>query len=521
MDILAEQERAEGYTKCGGNGDNYQPLPNTLIEAAVQMIERQDVAGQALAATLKESEFIKMDLLRDDVGWRKISTTANNLDMPPQMRKFTVWRARQFTRFNGIVKQMLALYTNFGIGTGFGWDVIDKDESGGKAKEVLDTLIKANPKTFKSQGQRLNSDALYTDGEMFFVLFAGTDSVKIRTIDPMEMVDIITDPDDKATPILYARRFMRGMTEKVKYYLDWNATDLDTTVDDIKIPTGLPALTADNVDDGVVYHAKLRGRGTRGESGFTADMDWSAQYSKFMTARAAITLAIASLAYKLKVKGGAGNIAAIQSQVGSALDTSSGSGETNPPAASGSTWLENQGAELSAMKQETGAAAAKVDAGLFLQAAGVGSGIYPQYLGSNSFRLATATAMEPPMMKAFEAYQGLWVDVYETIIRWVWDEFDVPEAEQNLNTTAPPIQEINKTGLVDSVQKLVATFPKLGDSDDLIQWALAILGMNDADELLKALEMDSEPPSTREAFVQNLSSVLREVVHNGRKGTES
>ena len=535
-ELIDVDETLDGYTQVGGNGEGWQP-PSTLIEAAIREIERQDESGHCLKTVQESSPFITPELRREEAGWTALSTTTNNIDMSPRMRMHTVWKARQYARHDGISKQILSLYTNFGIGVGFQFDVMADKASGNdtKARVVLDDLIKANPKTFGAQGQRANSDALYTDGELFMVMFVGADTVNIRGIDPLEITHIITDPEDRDRPVMYIRQFMKGTKQAVTFYLDWNVDDADIDKVIAAWPDGVPSFDRSMLSPDAIYHIKLGGRGKRGDSGLLGGMDWSLQYRNFMTARAAITLAIASLAYKLKIKGSAGNIAAIKSQRGTALSGSTSSGETNPPQVAGSTWLENAGAELTTMKQETGAAAAKVDAGLFMQMAGLPSGIFPHYFGSdNSFRLATATAMEPPMMKTFEAYQGLWADVYENIILWVWNKMDVPEAEQSLNTTASPIQESNTGAILESVTKLVTTFPALADSEDLMKWALQTLGINDADELIKALELDNKinsagegttppvPPApvqpfekvTRGTVAAQMASVLREVVDN-------
>ena len=532
-------ETIDGYRQVGGNGEGWQS-PSTLIEAAMREIEQQDESGRCLKHLAEASPYISAELRREDVGWSSLSTTTNNLDMTPAMRKHSVWKARQYGRHDGISKQILALYTNFSIGTGFQWDVMadDASDQDTAAKTVLDTLIEANPKTFGAQGQRANSDALFTDGELFPVLFVGADTVKVRQVDPLEINYIVCDPEDRDKPIVYIRQFMKGTKQAVTFYFDWKVDKGDIEKAIKAWPVGAPAFSEALLSDGVMYHIKLKGRGKRGDSGLLGGMDWSMQYRNFMTARAAITLAIASLAYKLKIKGNAGNLAAIKGQRGTALTGSTSGGEANPPQVAGSTWMENAGAELTTMKQETGASAAKVDAGLFMQMAGLPSGIFPHYFGSdNSFRLATATAMEPPMMKAFESYQGLWADVYENIIEWVWDKMDVPEDERSLNTTAAPIQESNVGAIVESVAKLIVAFPALADSEDFMKWSLQTLGLNDANELIEALELDksnkgAEPEPvqpiqlapvqpqekvTRGTVAAQMASVLKEVIHNQGK----
>jgi hypothetical protein len=138
---IIEQDRAAGYV---GGSEPYTPSPSSLIEAAMDMVKTEDIAGRALTATtLKESAFLhgafNAQLAREDRGWQ-LMTTANNLDVSDQMRRHTVWRARQFARFDSLCKQTIALYTNFAIGTGFSWSVIDKDGTADRAAAVLTAI---------------------------------------------------------------------------------------------------------------------------------------------------------------------------------------------------------------------------------------------------------------------------------------------------------------------------------------------------------------------------------------------
>lgn len=470
-----------GYKQLGPGADNGNEFPwfEQALSLATRQIQREDLAGHILRAVdMHESSLMSMDLIRDDIGWHRL-TGGSSLDMPDALRTGIVHRARQYGRHDGNTKQTVALYTNFAVGKGFTWTVGEEAE---KAQEVLDELTtsKWNRKMFSTQGQRDLSDALYTDGEVFFALFVEPDTVKIRMIDQMEIAAILTNPEDKSEPRVYVRKYFVGTQEKVLLYRDW----MWDGTGDVMDAQG-QAVTGEEAD-AVVFHVKAAGRGLRGESRLIADMDWAKQYRAFMTSRAAVARVIAMFPAKLKMLTDAAGLSAAKAQLGTGLSQSSS--ETNPPPVAGSTFLENAGATYSTVRQETGAASAKVDAELFMQALAIGSGIFPHYLGlGNSFRLATADSMEPPMMKAFEAYQELWRDVYQLIFEWVMEQMDVPEAERNVTVKGEAIREEDVGPKVDGIEKTVRTFPALAESDELAKYALTLLGMSDPSAVMAEL----------------------------------
>jgi hypothetical protein len=267
--------------------------------------------------------------------------------------------------------------------------------------------------------------------------------------------------------------------------------------------------------DAPIYHVKLQGRGLRGETGLMTDMDWASQYRKFMTARVAVALAIAAFVHKLKTQGTQAQLDALKAKLGTGINTTTSDGENNPPAVAGSMFLENESATLTSMKQETGAASAKVDSGLILNQATIGSGMFVHYYGvDNSFRLATATSMEPPMFKAFSSYQELWRDTWLNIFQWVLREEQVDEDEiRKVEVLAPPIREQDVAPLIDSIQKTVQTFPELSDSPAVEAYMLTLLGMKNADEIIKSLDELAEAMPDRNLRLK-IHQVVREIAQN-------
>jgi len=494
-----------GYQQLGPGADNGDEFPwfEQALSYATRQIQREDMAGHILRAVdMHESSLMSMDLIRDDIGWHRL-TDGSSLDMPGALRTAIVRRARQYVRHDGSVKQTVALYTNFAVGKGFKWTVGEEAE---RAREVIDEFTTSvwNRKMFSTQGQRDLSDALYTDGEVFFALFAERETVKVRTIDPLEIVSVLTNPEDRSEPWVYVRKYFVGTQEKTLLYRDWMWDGQGEVLD-----AQGHAVSGEQAD-AVVFHLKAAGRGLRGESRLIADMDWAKQYRAFMTSRAAVARAIAMFPAKLKMLTDAAGLSAAAAQLGTGLGGSSG--ETNPPPVAGSTFLENAGASYSTVRQETGAASAKVDAELFMQQVGVGSGVFPHYYGlGNSFRLATADSMEPPMFKGFAAWQELWRDAYQLIFEWALEQMGVPEEQRKVTVTGEAIRKEDTAPKVDGIEKMVRTFPMLADSDELAKYALSLLGVSNPSEVMAELtEAFGKIPGHN--VVAQVHSFLREVV---------
>jgi len=437
-----------GYVQMGTNTTDDD---DSLYAEELDQVRREDIGGSILRCVdIHESDLLSLDLIRDDVGWQQL-TGGGALDMSASVRTATVRRARQYARHDGSIKQTIALYTNFAVGRGFTWTVAADAE---QAHEILTefTESKWNRNLFSTQGQRQSSDELRQDGEVFFTLFpAGPDIPKVRKLDPLEIVDILTNPEDRNEPRLYVRRYFVGSQKRTVLYRDW---------------------MWDGIGDAV--------------NGENQSITGELQYREFMTARAAVARAIAMFPYKLKLLADAAGLSSVKTQLGTGLTESSS--ETNPPAVPGSMFLENAGATLSSMKQETGANAAKVDAELFMQQVGVGSGIFPHYYGlGNSFRLATADSMEPPMFKAFEAYQELWRDTYQLLFEWVLEQMSVPEEQRVVTVKGEPIRKQDVGPLIDGAEKAVRSFPSLADSTELAKHVLTLLGVTDPASVIDEL----------------------------------
>jgi hypothetical protein len=98
-----------------------------------------------------------------------------------------------------------------GLRIGYVWgkgvDIAARDED---VNTVLQQFIDDNETTlFGSQAHEENEKGLYSDGELFWAFFTDplTGRVRARTVEPNEITDIITNPEDRDEVWYYLRRY--------------------------------------------------------------------------------------------------------------------------------------------------------------------------------------------------------------------------------------------------------------------------------------------------------------------------
>ncbi len=455
-------------------------------QAAPETIRMDEIERQMFYETIQQLTeaasvplSAELRLAMEDQGWQSIGS--NTSVIPEWMRTQFVRRARIAAQTDGLCGQIVNLYTNYCIGAkGVSWKCDDP-----VAQKVLDTFMfaRGNECVLSPASQRQKSNEFQEDGEIYFALFAAPgQGVKIRVLDSLEISDIATEKEDANQPLYYVRDqvSMVGGSVKKIYYRDKNNTSMTPgyTPAGTEIPNASGELST-----AVVYHVSLGGRGLRGLSRLLPVLDWARCYIKFMNARISIQQALARWAYKNKVRGNQATVtsmaAAVESHANKVKDWSGRQAEP------GSIYFENQSAELAPMSQETGAAAAQVDGNMLLQNIGVGAGIFPHYFGAGeAFRLATATAMEGPMLKMFENYQGIWYGIWDAIFDFVLENAGIPKERRTMAIVLPRILPQSVTDFI----AMLAAFPGMAQSEQVQAHALTLIGMNNPGDIIKALQ---------------------------------
>jgi hypothetical protein len=356
----------------------------------------------------------------EDTRWLNLSGDATD-DVSSDDRIARINRARLYRRRSPLTKQGSKLFVHYVLGQG----VTLRANNRTAVQRIVDEFWDDPVNKAVFTGQQAMGDwlaDLWTDGDRFLLFFPDKDAgtLQLGDIDPTWVKDKITDRRNwrvtrwyKVTRPKQTLRFVNGQerrettSQETVYYRDWR-NDQDLGGEDP--PDSKRA-------EGLVYHVMINRRGKFGEGEPVASLDWLKAHKEFMEDRATTHRAAASIAWKRKRKGGASDVARLANSVRSTLANGAGY-EGNPTPAAGSTISENEESTLEwASPTNVGSAGAASEERLFRMMIGSGLGVMNHYFGDEAAaNLATATAMELPMLKAYEAGQKLLGDVIGDIL---------------------------------------------------------------------------------------------------------
>jgi len=311
----------------------------------------------------------------------------------------------------------------------------------------------------------------------------------------LQITDIITDPQDSDRVWYYVRTTREDNKEVKRYYPDIFASDerLEYNPEPGKtIKKWIPRKERDGANTDIVYEEKARVYHVafntidqRGIPLLAAAMDWATAMSRFLDSRLAIQRSLAQFPWKEKIKGGA---AAVNARV-AALQSSYQAGvtsETNPPAASGSTFVGNAGVDREPIPQNTGGSDAQKDALAIIQMFCSATGCFPHYYGfGEPIRLATAQAMEAPMMKEFRSYQMLWTDTWSTLFEIVMNQAKIPPHQRSVDIDYEPVLDAARAEIFEGIKTLHSVYGWIGASPEVAMRGIVALGINDADKVVE------------------------------------
>lgn len=417
---------------------------------------------------------VEADLALEDAGWINLSGTTG--DVITQAERITNLKlSRLYATKDPLGKQAIRLWTDYTFGSGMIWSV---DEENAATKKALEEFwdSKANQAVLSARGQRKSSDKLLIDGEVFFAIFLGAKGEsKIRRIDPLEITEIITDPDDKEDVRFYRRQWsdVQGTPHETIYRSTTNIRN--------EVTKDMYGTSRQKTDDALIYHLTYNTITQRGNPLLLPALIWMKYHTKFLGSRIAIMLALAKFAWRSKVKGGQ-------------IATDAIKAKTDAQAiAAGSHLVENLGVDTTPIKTETGASAAYQDGRMIKLMIAAAVGIPEQYFGDISIgNLATAKTVELPMMKMFQSYQKVWGDTYQDINEVILEHNKVPSDKWYVDLDFPAIAPEDLAGMALSLQAILSVLPNLGDSRDVQQVALMSLGIDDTAEVLDALAKETK-----------------------------
>ena len=367
----------------------------------------------------------------EDVGYYLLNTKLGDSDLKPEQREKFYRRALKYYLEDPLVLRAVDMQPTYVFGRG-----LPRPESTNPmVQEAIDKFWddednKLALTTFKAQYAR--AVELQLQANLYFVIFETPEGIKVGTLPHEEITDIVTDPENRLRPIWYKREFQEQTYDfkagaykpkgepTVIWYQDWKHDP----------PRGFrPGNGEGKVAKGKIFHVKT---GSTGEMKFGVPqiqriLDWAKAHNEWMRARVAIAKAAATFAWERKLKTGsdpskvmtlAKNWASAKHQ--STTGATGEWGDDDPMSAPkyGSMLTTNEGVDyVFKGGNATGSGDASQDQKMFRSQISAGTGLPQHFLGDEgSANLATATAMNEPVIRMMEFVQEMWEDIYRQIL---------------------------------------------------------------------------------------------------------
>ncbi len=365
----------------------------------------------------------ELELALEDRGWKRMLALA---DM-----EFSRWGIQQIILIcrlyrikNPLIQRGILVSCFYVFGRSF--EVSSEDEA---TKEVLDKFFK-DPRNQCELGQNAliaKHAAKWTDGNIFWCFFSDpeTGDTLIRSIDPIEIDEIITDPDDASQEWYFKRSWNAntfdpntGLTQPVRRVAWYVAEGYDppNKIRDIK---GDPIMTEANGDYIRVLHRKC-GALEKWHFGCPkayAAIDWARAYRRNLENYSSILEALARFAWTAETKGGAPAIASLKQELATTLANDGNNIEQNPPPTVGSTWISGPGTKVTPVKT-AGMTPSPEDARRLAHMVYMVFGLPEHFFADISTgNLATATSLDRPTELMFIQEQAEWAEDLRAIGR--------------------------------------------------------------------------------------------------------
>jgi len=417
------------------------------------LVKQTNGAGSDSKEPLSESfsgvEGAEYTGLSQDVSrwdWRSVSADiAAGDDLDTAAHRVILRRAYSAWCRNPIAGQIVNITTSFVMGKGIGFTARDP-----RVQDILNRFWN-DPDNDLSIMQHWMSNELQIYGEIFCRFFVNPvdGAVKISMIDPVEIADIVTDPDNIRNPLAYLREYRKSAspTEWIENFKRSGGSHWLPSYDE---------MVNEVIDGGDILHVKVNNVSNRkrGLSELYRVLPWLDAYQRWLEDRININRARGTFAFLRKVP-------TVPSRAAGPFETDSAGKYIIPK--SGSILVVHEDEDWQVLSPSINADDAKEDGRALKLMISAGSGIFEHYFGDPSTgNLATTRSMELPMVKKFEDRQRLFENVFGRMFRRVIDSAInagvLPEdAERAVEVSFPPIVPEDVKLLTDTLVRQVET----------------------------------------------------------------
>lgn len=427
---------------------------------------------------LLQERIAELELALDDVGYERIGDS--NFDK--QFTKASIDKiaamARVYWLKNPLIKRAVATQANYVFGQGV--DVVAADED---VQTVVDAFMEDSKNRAELTGEQAmltKETELQVTSNLFFTFFTDplNGATRVRTIPLSEITRIIYNPDDSKEPWYYYRQWQQPKEPGSQKYEMHQAMYPDINY----MPKGGLPKHFNGIEVmalNPVYHVKTNCLSDMeyGVSEIYAAVDWAKAYKDFLEDWYTIVKSLSKFAWKATSKSGATGMAQAKQVLEGAINGGSNPMNSDLPGQAAQVWMSSDNFDLAPMPK-SGATVAVDDGRRALLMVCAATGIYEHYFGDPSTgNLATAKAMEQPMLLMFQERQELWTDVFNTILGYVINQsalkpggklrgvmsfndygesyVDMGDTDRSVDVKFPPILQEDVNERIDAIVKSV------------------------------------------------------------------
>lgn len=492
---------------------------NDTIELLSTQLQEAHVGGSLTEASVAQLE----RQITGDPGWRMFSVLTEMEFSPDGLAQL-----RAVCRLMGLVNPLIkrGLDLRMVYVHGQGCEIRARatgraPEDGAEAEQDVNAVVSAFVEDAANQravfGQQAAGEAeraLGTDGELFIALFTRPRSgwVQARTFSADDIVEIISNPDDKSEPWFYRRRWQRQWydTSGVLQYEEQEQLYPDVDYRPLRRPTSFAGIKIDWYAP--VIHAAVNRplNWIRGIPDVYAAINWARAYKEFLEQWAVLMKSLARFAWRLTAEGR--NKPQAKAAIAAAgTSRSVGTGEANDV---GGTAITPLGATLEAIPKSGAVIDSESGRPIAMMVAAALNVPVTMLLGDpgQTGARATAETLDWPTELGFLDRQGLWTTVRRRaaqyavaesvrapqgilkgkIVRDPVTEREVVtldgETDDTIDVIWPPLDGVDQTAVIASIVQANATGtlpPEL-----VLRQLLTALGVRDPESIIKEMVDD-------------------------------
>lgn len=502
-------------------------IPDSPTVAAAPLVEQlqHELRAEQDTNLLLRENMADLVLAMEDKGWHDIASSVQR-DFSPEARKTLSGLCRTMSIANPLLKRGVQI--RIGYIWGQGVQVRARaagDEETQDVNAVVQGFWDANKKTFSGdEAHDILERGAATEGNVYIACFTSPLSGDVRTRMALadEVVDIITNPDDRDEPWFYVREIPQKIVEKA---YQRGATRTRNQVARVAHPAlgYRPQQRPKSIDgipirwDAPIKHIKVNPvAGWRfGIPDVYASLAWARAYKDFLVDWAQLTHSLSLIAWqatggtKSKAQKVASGIAAAANGPGVGAVPPIGSGPAGQ-AAVGTTDVKLEAVSKSGATID--ANSGKPLAGM--AAAGLGLPVTmlladPGITGAR----AVAETLDLPTILEMGMRRLLWQAAFTEIIEYVidqaaiaprgplrgtmsrdeWGQLHVTltgDVEKTLDWDWPPLVDVDPVELVKAINESAETPLGRAVPVVLLRLLLNALGVKDVDEVLKEVTDD-------------------------------